>query len=273
MPLQMVPLSRRISVATRRSGCVPQPERDVDVVVVERQPDFRLLGGRAALLRLDLDEVGNRRHRRRRAPRRARRRSGAAHEAHGAERGAARVIARNQGTGACCACWRGPRQAGGYTRPRDRGDPLETMRRARRSRPSGRWQLVGDRRAELQHAAVLNARGLQPPRTVVGVQHVNGRPVEHVVDVEVALEAARATTGGCAWPAAGRGASCGRRTSCPANQRHGGGRRARNARAARRQVAPERRRDLRVGGRVVRRDLRAREFWNMALTTKSSGSG
>jgi hypothetical protein len=54
-------VSRRISLATRRSGCVPSSRRDVDVVLVEEDPRLGLLGRRLEFVRLLLHEVGDRR--------------------------------------------------------------------------------------------------------------------------------------------------------------------------------------------------------------------
>ena len=62
---RMLPLSRRSSLATSRSGWLSQqPRGDVEVVVVEEDPRLGLLGGRLALLRFLLDEVRDRRDRR-----------------------------------------------------------------------------------------------------------------------------------------------------------------------------------------------------------------
>src|SRR4029453_5904021 len=79
------------------------------------------------------------------------------------------------------------------TSPPLRGGRKELARRAPCGRlggsslPHGRSS-EGQHGAELDHAAVLNQRGLEPQWAIVGVFHQNGAAVENVVDVQIPLE-------------------------------------------------------------------------------------
>src|SRR4029453_5681325 len=79
-------------------------------------------------------------------------------------------------------------------RPRLRG---KSERAGARSAVRGAWRKQpphdrsseGQHGAELDHAAVLNQRRLEPQRAIVGVFHQNGAAVENVVEVQIPLQA------------------------------------------------------------------------------------